>query len=204
MTLAFDHIAISAATLAEGVALVEDRFGLSMAGGGHHAHMGTHNRLMGMGDLYLEVIATDPDAPRPAWPRWFDLDNFVGPPRLTNWVASTDDLDRALVLCPKGTGLPVQLARGDYRWRMAVPGNGKLPFGGCFPALIQWQGFLHPAKALPETGLRLTRLILTHPEAPSLRKALAAVFMDPRVVVENGPATQMRAEFATPHGPRWL
>jgi hypothetical protein len=27
-----------------------------------------------------------------------------------------------------GTGIPVDLARGDYRWRMAVPADGRLPF----------------------------------------------------------------------------
>jgi hypothetical protein len=204
MHLSFDHIAISATSLEEGVFLVEDRLGLRLAGGGKHAHMGTHNRLMGMGDLYLEVIAVDPEAPRPDWPRWFDLDCFSGPPRLTNWVVGADDLDTALALCPSGTGLPVQLARGDYRWRMAVPGDGKLPFNGMFPALIQWQGTLHPTGALPDTGLRLSRLVLAHPEAPALRRALSALIADPRIVIETGACAEMRAEFTTPHGPRSL
>lgn len=204
MIFGFDHIAISAATLEEGVAWVEDRLGLALAGGGKHGHMATHNRLIGMGDLYLEVIAADPDAPRPTWPRWFDLDDFAGRPRLTNWVARVDDLDRALPRCPAGIGVPVQLARGDYRWRMAVPATGKLPFDGHFPALIQWQGALHPTGALPDPGLRLTRLILTHPEAPALRAALSGLISDPRIVIEPGAAREMRAEFTTPHGPRRL
>ena len=37
--------------------------GVPMAGGGKHPLMGTHNRLIGLGDLYLEVISIDPDAP---------------------------------------------------------------------------------------------------------------------------------------------
>jgi hypothetical protein len=204
MHLSFDHIAISAGSLDEGVAYVEDRLGLPLAGGGKHGHMGTHNRLMGMGDLYLEVIAIDPEAPRPDWPRWFDLDNFTGPPRLTNWVAGANDLDIALALCPPGIGQPVQLTRGDYRWRMAVPEDGKLPFDGLFPALIQWQGALRPAGALPNTGLRLTRLVLAHPEGAALARTLAPLIADPRIVVEPGPRPEMRAEFTTPHGPRFL
>ena len=28
-------------------------------------HMATHNRLLGLGDLYLEVIAADPGRPAP-------------------------------------------------------------------------------------------------------------------------------------------
>ena len=81
--LTLDHIAISARTLAEGTAHVETLLGVTLGPIGHHAHMSTHNRLLGLGDLYLEVIATDPDAPKPQWPRWFDLDHFAGPPRLT-------------------------------------------------------------------------------------------------------------------------
>ena len=204
MQLRFDHIAISAEALEEGVSLVEERLGLPMAEGGKHAHMATHNRLMGVGDLYLEVIAADPDFIKPNWPRWFNLDNFSGKPSLTNWVAGTEDLDHALPLCPPGCGVPVQLQRGDYRWRMAVPGDGKLPFDGHFPALIQWQGTLHPATALPENGLRLRHLILTHPEADALRRALAPVFNEPRIIIESGPQPAMHAEFSTPHGPRSL
>jgi hypothetical protein len=202
--LAFDHIAISALDLAEGVAAVEDALGVALAGGGQHPHMATHNRLLGLGDLYLEVIAADPSAPRPAWPRWFDLDNFSGAPRLTNWIARSENLSTDLTLAPTGTGIPVDLQRGDYRWTMAVPADGKLPFDGCFPALIQWHGPLHPALALPESGVRLTRLEIAHPEATALQATLNPMFTDPRVVITQGPAKAMRARFDTPHGPRVL
>lgn len=202
--LSFDHIAISALDLAEGVAVVEDALGLALAGGGQHPHMATHNRLLGLGDLYLEVIAADPSAPRPAWPRWFDLDNFSGAPRLTNWIARSESLSADLALAPLGTGIPVDLQRGDYRWTMAVPADGKLPFDGCFPALIQWHGTLHPARALPESGVRLTGLEIAHPEAVALQTSLNPMFTDPRVVITQGPAKAMRARFDTPHGPRVL
>ena len=140
MMLRFDHIAVSANTLAEGVAWVENALGVTLAGGGQHPLMATHNRLLGLGDLYLEVIAADPSAPPPTWPRWFDLDNFLGQPRLTNWVAGCESITDALAAAPQGTGVPLSLQRGDYQWQMAVPPDGKLPFDGGFPALIQWQG----------------------------------------------------------------
>ena len=202
--LAFDHIAISAKDLDAGVDAVEAALGLSLAGGGAHAHMATHNRLLGLGDLYLEVIAPDPAAPRPNWPRWFDLDNFSGRTRLTNWVARSESLSGDLALCPAGTGVPVDLQRGDYRWTMAVPADGKLSFDGGFPALIQWHGALHPARALPESGARLRLLEIAHPEAPALQAALAPLFADPRVQIVPGPVKAMRATFTTPHGPRVL
>lgn len=201
--LALDHIAVSAASLEEGAAFVEMVLGVPLAGGGKHPHMGTHNRLLSLGDLYLEVIAIDPAAPKPAHPRWFDLDHFAGPPRLTNWICRTDDLDAALRAAPPGTGIATDLARGDYRWRFAVPPSGQLPFDDCFPALIQWQGDLHPARSLRDHGIRLTRLDITHPDAPALRAALKGL-ADPRVAVELGPYHALRATFDTPHGPRVL
>ncbi len=204
MTLRLDHLAVSAGSLAEGVAAVEAALGVALAGGGQHPYMATHNRLLGLGDIYLEVIAADPAAPRPAWPRWFDLDGFSGPPRLTNWVCGCDDLESAVAVAPPGTGQPVDLARGNYRWRMAVPADGCLPYDGCFPALIQWLGPLHPAQALPDAGIRLERAEIAHPQALALKAALAGRFHDPRLHIVPGPAKAMRASFATPHGRRVL
>ena len=204
MTLTFDHLAVSALSLAEGVAMVEDALGVAMAGGGTHPHMATHNRLLGLGDLYLEVIAADPAAPRPRWPRWFDLDNIAGPARLTNWVARCDDIRAAVAASPQGVGVPVALQRGDYIWEMAVPGDGKLPFDGGFPALIQWHGALHPVQALPDMGVRLTRLEIAHPQADDLRAAIGALMNDARVQVVQGAEVAMQARFDTPHGPRVL
>ncbi len=202
--LVFDHLAVTAVTLEEGVAVVEAALGVALSGGGQHPHMGTHNRLLGLGDLYLEVIAADPAAPRPAWPRWFDMDRFAGPPRLTNWVAACEDIEAELALSPAGTGEPVALQRGDYRWQMAIPADGRLPFDGCFPALIEWEGPLHPARTLPDAGVRLTRFEIAHPDAQALADALATRIADPRIVIVQGPQKAMRATFSTPHGTRLL
>lgn len=201
--LRLDHLAISAEGLDAGVAAVEAALGVAMSGGGKHPLLGTHNRLLGLGDLYLEVIAVDPDAPPPLRPRWFDLDHFCGPPRLTNWVVACDDMATALAAGPPGWGTALSLARGDYRWQMAVPADGRLPFDRTFPALIQWDGALHPARALPETGLRLQRLEISHPRATALRSALSAL-NDPRVHLLDGPVPALRAEIATPGALRVL
>lgn len=202
--LRIDHLAVVAARLEDGVAAVEDLLGVPMAGGGRHPLMSTHNRLLGLGDLYLEVIAVDPEAPPPGRPRWFDMDGFSGAPRLTNWVAACDDIAAEVALGPKGIGEPIALARGDYRWQMAVPVDGRLPFDGAFPALIQWDSALHPARALPETGLRLTALEIIHPQAQALRTALAGRLTEPRVIITEGPTPGFRATIDTPNGARIL
>jgi Glyoxalase-like domain len=199
---AFDHLAVTAATLGEGVALVEAALGVRLGPGGRHAHMATHNRLLGLGPSdYLEVIAPDPDVPRPPHPRWFRLDERRGPPRLANWVVRVDDLDAALAAAPEGAGRAVALERGEFRWRMGVPADGRLPFDDAFPALIEWQGGLKPPDRLAEAGCRLERLEVAHPEAERLRGLVGLA--DPRVVFVTGAAA-LRATIATPHGRRQL
>ena len=94
-----DHIVIGARTLEEGAAYVAAHLGARPGPGGQHAGIGTHNLLLGLGSqVYLEVIAPDPDQPMPAHPRPFDLDDpgvklmLEAEPRLIGWVARTPAL----------------------------------------------------------------------------------------------------------------
>ena len=155
-----DHLVVAARTLEEGAAWVEDRLGVPMAGGGKHALMGTHNRLLRLdGRRFLEAIAIDPDAPPPARPRWFGLDTsamharLAKGPALIHWVDRTEGLEGALREYPDKVEI-LSLARGPYRWRMGVPRDGRLPANGTTPTLIQWEG-AHPCAALPETAVSL-------------------------------------------------
>ncbi len=200
--IAFDHIAISGETLAEAQAHVEEAFGVPLQAGGEHDVFATHNALLGLEDgLYLEAIAINPAGPKPDRPRWFDLDSFTGPPRLTNWICRSDQLDRVLARLPREMGSPIDLRRGDLRWRMAVPQSGVLPFDNMAPALIEWQTQEHPARRLFPSGVRLLRLTVRHPEADALQDLLASDMHDDRIVYETG-APGLHADFETPHGPR--
>ena len=155
-----DHLVVAARTLDEGAAWVEAALGAAPVPGGKHPTMGTHNRLLSIGrGLFLEVIAVDPDAPAPERPRWFDLDQpemrarLARSPALVHWVERTDDLGAALL--DYGETVEVlSLERGKYRWRIGVPKDGRRPGGGTMATLIQWEG-LHPADALPDSGVRL-------------------------------------------------
>lgn len=198
-----DHLVVGAKTLAQAQVCIEDALGVAMQPGGQHAVFHTHNALIGLEDgLYLEAIAPDPSAPAPVRPRWYDLDRFSGPARLSNWAAAVDGMDVALGQMPQGCGAPVDVRRGDLRWRMAVSKDGTTPFDGLWPALIEWPKGVHPAGRLAPTGVRLKRFTLIHPDA-ALALELAKHITDPRIVVETGPCA-MQAEFDTPHGPRIL
>jgi Glyoxalase-like domain len=135
-----------------------------MGAGGKHALMGTHNRLLSLGSRrFLEVIAIDAEAPRPSRPRWFGLDTpamaatLERGPALLHWVMRTGDIEGAVREYPERVEI-LDLKRGDYRWRIGVPRDGSLPCKGECPTLIQWQGELHPADRLPESGCTLLDL----------------------------------------------
>lgn len=198
--LTLDHIAVVATSLDTGSKAVGEALGLKLEGGGKHAAMGTHNRLLSLGPDYLEVIAIDPQGVPPAQPRWFDLDNFAGPARPMTWVCRCDDLAAALSAAPPGAGEALLFSRADLRWRMAVPRDGKLPFAGLFPALMQWDSPAHPAPRLTDQSARLVALELHAPRAEALSAALAPLIQDPRITIIPAPEALMRVTIATPAG----
>jgi hypothetical protein len=196
---------VAAETLAEGAAHVEAALGVELSDVGHHDRMGTHNRLLALGPgVYLEVIAINPDAAPPAQARWFDLDNFTGKPRLTNWIVRTDDLAAALEGAPKGMGVPISFARGPFLWQMGVPPDGKLPWEGAAPALIEWESALHPAERLPDRGCRLAGLTVEHPAADAILASYPALGSVAGVRVVTGPVKRLWAEIDTPGGRKFL
>ncbi|KIN61695.1 Glyoxalase 3 domain containing protein [Sulfitobacter noctilucae] len=187
--ITLDHLAVAGSTLDLATTYVETSLGVPLEEGGAHAVFHTHNRLLGIEEgLYLEAIAINPDASAPDRPRWFDLDRFTGPARLTNWICRCDDLDATLAALPPGFGTPVALQRGTLRWRMAVPADGILPFDNCAPALMQWEGDDHPAERLAQLGAAFTGLTVCHPDADDLAALLAPHLSDARIRFERGTA----------------
>ncbi len=202
-TLNIDHFAVACADLGRGVAWLERLLGVRMAPGGTHAHFGTHNRLLGLGPaLYLEVIAPDPEAPVPPRPRWFALDHAPERPKLANWIAASQDL-AAL----PGLGPATALRRGDLAWELTVPGDGHLPQDAALPTLIRWPEGVHPARGLPDHGLRLGAFEVHHPDADRL-----GALVLPRLVGEGAQmvsyhvaaAPALRVRIDAPQGAVWL
>jgi len=203
--IALDHLVVTAQTLGEGTEYIESALGVRLSNVGHHAHMGTHNRLLSLGpDVYFEVIAIDPEAEAPPYPRWFNLDAFEGLPKLTHWACRTNDLGELLKIAPVGSGTATPLERGIFRWQFGVPETGKHPYDGAMPALIQWETKDHPAPLLDDVGVRLTAFDIEHPSASTFLDEFPVVKTLPNVSVQIGQTVGMRAVFDTPDGEKIL
>lgn len=191
-----DHVVIRAATLEAGAAYVEDALGITVAGGGAHAAMGTHNRLAGVGAPYLEVIAIDPDAEAPAQPRWFELDDDPSRTGLAAWVVRVPSMPDA----PE-TGPALSLTRGDLSWQITVREDGRIPFEGAGPLALRWDS---AAPTPPPSAARLISLVLIHPEPAGLSGFLDSIDLAAPVSVQAGESPRLIASFESPLGPRIL
>ncbi len=179
--LSLDHIVISSENLAIGQAFIEDKLGIKADTGGEHQVFGTHNKLISLGDTYLEVIAVSPDLIPKTTPRWFNLDHFNGPPTITNWVCGTNLSEFAPSNIMNGMGDILNLSRGSLKWRITVPKDGKLPYEGAAPALIDWGDSKHPTDTLKETRCRITKFRIKHKFAANLRSSLSGLLSDQRI-----------------------
>jgi hypothetical protein len=130
MLLGIDHLVIACADPDAAVAELEREVGLRPGGGGRHDALGTFNRLVWLGDTYLELIGIfDRATAELAWvgaPAVRALDAGGG---LATWAAATDDLDADVErLNAGGAGLsevmPGKRRRPDgavVRWRLSKP-----------------------------------------------------------------------------------
>ena len=142
-----DHIVLGCNTLQEGTDYVEKKLGLSLSKIGYHHHMGTHNRVIKIGEnIYLEVIAIDPNANKPQHFRWFNLDNekqqarLKKSPQIIGYVIENQNPDMLKFYNPF-----FEASRGNYCWEFAMPKsddtliNDELIESGLVPSLIKWK-----------------------------------------------------------------
>ncbi len=199
---------MTAPNLADGVGWVEAALGVPMQPGGRHPAMATHNALLRLSDSsYLEVIAIDPDAPPPMRARWFALDDLApdDQPRLATWVVRVDDLDAAAADSSEPLGEILDMSRGPFAWRITVPTDGRPPFDGLMPALIDWST-AHPASSLVDRGCRLLSLEARHPDPDRLRRGLRSLDAHEVAVAAATSAMvpRLAATLLTPAGIRRL
>jgi hypothetical protein len=131
MLLGIDHLVIATEDPDAAAAELETKLGLAARDGGRHPSLGTFNRLIWLGDAYLELIGVfDRSLAERSWlgrPVIEALDAGRG---LATWAIAVEDLDVALRWGPPDSGLegPIDGARERpdgrvVRWRLAHPAD---------------------------------------------------------------------------------
>jgi hypothetical protein len=135
-----DHVVIAVRDLAAAAADFEAQYGLSSVEGGRHPGWGTANRIVPLGDAYLELIAVvdEVEAAGSGLGSWVANGLGGSDARLIGWVVRTDDLDAIaarLRLSPQA-GSRTRPDGAEVRWRAA--GVERAAAERCFPFFIEW------------------------------------------------------------------
>src|SRR5262249_32196298 len=160
VALELDHVLIAVADLAAAGSEIEARHGLTSIEGGRHPGWGTANRIVPLGDAYLELVSVvdEEEAATSGFGRWVAAAR-PDPLQLLGWAVRTDDLDavaRRLDL----EVIPGSRARPDgsvSRRRLAgaehAALNPELPF------FIEWgPGTTLPGSAAADLGIASVRV----------------------------------------------
>ena len=203
--LQLDHISIIAPSLEEGVAHVRACLDIDVPFGRIHEDMGTHNHLLRLGEsVYLEIIAINPGATRPAHPRWFGLDDqnaaraaWESGLRLRGWVARTNDIDAVLSRHERLLGKKTQLSRGGSYYFFSIPADGRLPLGGVAPSVIDRRGHPPPVASMADAGAELRAMIIEHPDPDEVADLYRTLEIDAPPDVRKGGHFRYRATIRT-------
>ena len=173
-----DHLVISSYFIQDGLNYVYEKLGILPESGGQHVNMGTHNRLLQLGEsIYLEVIAINPDSPNPGRHRWFSM-NKLQPdtkPKLITWVVKTNNIHSAVSKSKLQHGKIESMQRENYNWLITIPNDGEMPLQGIAPTIIQWNGMQHPTQNLSKSEFSLIRIEGFHPKANEINESLTDI-----------------------------
>ena len=118
---------------------MEEQYGLASIEGGHHPGWGTANRIVPLGNTYLELIAVVDalEAGQSVLGKWV-AGRTNGAPQPIGWAVRTNDIDaigRRLGLSISG-GSRLTAAGDRLEWRMA--GVEEAAASGALPFFIDW------------------------------------------------------------------
>ena len=193
MNSRIDHIVIGAANLISGTKILETKLSTKFSPGGEHMIMGTHNKLLKLqSNIYLEVIANNPNVDKPSRQRWFSLDEARTKekikhfPRALCWVLEVDNIENTVKKCGYNPGEILQISRGELTWKITVPSNGRLADNGVLPALIEWPSDQHPSKKLTNSKVSISKLSLFHPEPYKIKNIISNLIESDLIRVSEG------------------
>ena len=201
MIRGIDHVVLAVPDPDAAATLLEERLGLEPAPGGRHAALGTVNRLVWLGDSYLELLGVfDEGLAAASWLGRPTLEALAdgGEGGLVAWSIAVDDLDAVLRWLPSDHGLtgPIDGARTrpdgrEVRWRLAHPD----PISPSAPFLIEHD----PTGAEWTRDERAARAEATHPVGGRARLATVELRTD-RLAPEAGRLRRLLGTHAQPEG----
>jgi hypothetical protein len=159
--LRLDHVVYAVPDLDEAAVRFRGEFGLDSTEGGRHERWGTANRIVPLGDQYLELVAAV-DEPKAA-ETVFGRGVFEHAARGGGWftiAAVADDLDAVAsrLGLEVGWGSRTRPDGRTVRWRMAgLDDQRREPW---MPFFLTWDILdeLHPGRARAGHGVRATGL----------------------------------------------
>lgn len=160
--LAVDHVVIGVDDLDVAASALMSRLGLTAAGGGRHPGWGTANRVVPLGDTYVELVTVVDQAEADGSPfgRWVTamLDGAPG----VGWAVRTMDLDAvaARLGLEIGAGSRTTGSGALLRWRIAGVTESRAE--PALPFFIEWGD----GTALPG------RAPVSHPAGPATLSCL--------------------------------
>jgi glyoxalase-like protein len=134
-----DHVLIAVVDLAAAAREMEEHYGLASIEGGRHPGWGTANRIVPLGETYLELVAVvdEAEARQSVFGSWVASGtNISGRP--IGWAVRTDDIEDV----GRRLGLPVRAGsrltpNGDrLEWRAV--GMEEAAADGSLPFFIEW------------------------------------------------------------------
>jgi Glyoxalase-like domain len=160
--LEIDHVLLATRDLAEAARELEARHGLRSIAGGRHPGWGTENRIVPLGDAYLELVAVAnlAEARDSAFGQWVARAGFHVL-RPLGWAVRPGDLDD--VALRQGlavtSGARVTPTGERLAWRTA--GVDRAAAEPSLPFFIEWEpGSRFPGSADTDAQARLIRLVL--------------------------------------------
>ena len=196
-----DHLVYATPDLDRGVAEIERVLGIRATPGGQHPGRGTRNALVALGPAsYLEIIAPDPDQPRPSGPRAFGIDELEVS-RLAAWSIKGENLEQ---LRKEATRNGVHLGEVISGRRRRMDGT-ELSWqvtdyavtGGIIPFFIDWGASPHPASSAAQ-GASLFDFRAEHPHPSHAQQLLKRLAVELKVA--RGLSSTLIATIECPRG----
>ena len=186
-----DHIVFAVPDLEQAMQDFEERTGVAPVFGGYHAHQGTKNAIVNMGQgAYLEMITVDHANKAISAPRWMGVD-LIQTPKITRWSLKSDRLSLDSKALQKYDPRMGHIQAGQRRtergallsWMMSMPLAH--PAVEIAPFVTSWgEDSIHPTTNLPPS-CALVDIHFGHPDPSTLATLWAALQLTTSITKDN-------------------